>query len=77
MQPPITEAAMLLGDRPHALAKAGIVSPGGWYLTVMRQQPMALHACRWLIPNASRKWTTGSASPRALRAVYGVEINPL
>ena len=28
MRPPIAEAAALLGDRPHALAKAGIVSAG-------------------------------------------------
>ena len=28
MKPSIAEAAALLGDRPHALTKAGIVSPG-------------------------------------------------
>jgi hypothetical protein len=28
MQAPIAEATALLGDRPHALAKAGIVHPG-------------------------------------------------
>lgn len=28
MQEPIAEAAALLGDRAHALAKAGIVCPG-------------------------------------------------
>lgn len=42
MQTPIAEAAAILGDRQHALAKADIVHPVFWYLIVMRQQPMAL-----------------------------------
>jgi hypothetical protein len=42
MQAPIAKAAAFMGDRLHALAKAGIVRPGVLYLMVMRQQPMAL-----------------------------------
>lgn len=45
METPIAEeAAALLGDCPHALAKVGIVRSVVRYLMVMRQQPMALHA---------------------------------
>ena len=33
---------------------------------VMRQQPMALHARRSLIPHASRRWTTAFRFPAGL-----------
>ncbi|MGY4333557.1 hypothetical protein ACVWWG_007974 [Bradyrhizobium sp. LB7.2] len=68
MEVPIAKAAALLGDRPHALAKAGIVRPGRLVFMVMRQQPMALHARRSLIPKASRRWAT------AFRLGAGVTI---
>src|SRR4051812_5512827 len=46
MQPPIAEAAALLGHRPHALAKAGIVSLG---------RPISHSAAgRWLYTPAVR-----------------------
>lgn len=65
MQAPIAEAVALLGDRPHALAKAGIAARVVWYLIVMRQQPMALHARRSLIPWASLRCATAFRSAAA------------
>lgn len=69
MQTPIAEAAAILGERPHAPAKAGIVRPGRLVSIVMRQQPMALHSRGSLIPKAFRRWAT------AFRLAAGGTIN--
>src|SRR3954454_3826303 len=37
---------------------------------VMRQQPMALHARRSLIPNASRRWTTAFRFPAGVTTSF-------
>jgi len=50
VQASIAEAATFPGDRPHTLAKAGIVHPDRLVSYGTRQQPMALHARRSLIP---------------------------
>ena len=67
MQASIAEATTFLGDCPHALAKAASSARVAWYLVVMRQQPMALHARRSLISKAPWRWATAfrlaAASP--------------
>ena len=59
----------LLGDRPHALAKAGILRPGRLVSHGHAAAADALHARRSLIPNASRRWAT------AFRLAAGVTIS--
>ena len=61
MPSPIAEATALLGDRPHALAKAGIISPGRPISHVIRQRSMA-YTPAVAHPECSRRWTTASAS---------------
>ena len=51
---------------PRLASSARVV----WYLMVMRQQPMALHARRSLIPNASRRWTTAFRFPAGITTSF-------
>ena len=51
---------------PRLASSARVV----WYLMVMRQQPMALHARRSLIPDASRRWTTAFRFPAGITTSF-------